>query len=139
MVFSSLPFLFAFLPLTLIIYFLTPHKLKNIALLAASLIFYAWGEPIYILLMIFSSVVDYTNGRMIEKFADDPSKKKLFLIASIAVNLSLLAFFKYSGFLVQNFNSFFGIGAHTFSYPASDRDQLLYVSNDVVFYRCIPR
>ena len=117
MVFSSLPFLFAFLPITLIVYFITPHKLKNIALLIASLIFYAWGEPIYVLLMIFSSIVDYTNGRMIEKFADDRLKKKLFLIASIAVNLSLLAFFKYSGFFVQNFYELFGIGARAFHIP----------------------
>ena len=69
MVFSSIPFIFFFLPVFLILYYLVPYKVKNILLLIFSLIFYAWGEPIYILLMIFSSVVDYTNGRMIEKYA----------------------------------------------------------------------
>lgn len=75
MVFSSIPFLFFFLPLCLLCYFLVPFKVKNIILLIFSLLFYAWGEPIYIVLMIFSSIVDYCNGRLIEKY---PKKRKYF-------------------------------------------------------------
>ena len=110
MVFSSIPFIFFFLPVFLILYYLVPYKVKNILLLIFSLIFYAWGEPIYILLMIFSSVVDYTNGRMIEKYAQNNQKrKKLFLIISIIVNLSLLGFFKYADFLIGSINSLLNI------------------------------
>jgi alginate O-acetyltransferase complex protein AlgI len=110
MVFSSIPFIFFFLPTFLILYYLVPYKVKNILLLIFSLIFYAWGEPIYILLMIFSSVVDYTNGRMIEKYAHNNQKRKnLFLIISIIVNLSLLGFFKYADFLIGSINSLLNI------------------------------
>lgn len=109
MVFSSLPFLFFFLPIFLIIYFIVPKRVKNIVLLIFSLVFYAWGEPIYIVLMIFSSVVDYTNGRLIEKYRDDKFKKRIFLIASILINLSLLGFFKYSNFLIDNLNTLLGL------------------------------
>ena len=110
MVFSSIPFIFFFLPVFLILYYLVPYKVKNIILLIFSLIFYAWGEPIYILLMIFSSVVDYTNGRMIEKYAQNNQKrKKLFLIISIIINLSLLGFFKYADFLIGSINSLLNI------------------------------
>ena len=101
MVFSSIPFLFFFLPIFLILYYIVPFKLKNIVLLIFSLIFYAWGEPVYIVLMVFSSIVDYSNGRLIEKF---PKKKKIFMIFSVIVNLSLLGFFKYSNFLIDNIN-----------------------------------
>ncbi|MFV0255565.1 MAG: MBOAT family O-acyltransferase [Erysipelotrichaceae bacterium] len=104
MVFSSLPFLFVFLPLTLIIYYLVAEKYKNIILLIASLIFYSWGEPIYIVLMIFSAVVDYNHGRLMEKY---PLKKKWFLISSLVVNLGLLIIFKYSGFILANINEVF--------------------------------
>jgi alginate O-acetyltransferase complex protein AlgI len=117
MVFSSLPCLFFFLPRTVIVYFIAPKKMKNAALLSASLIFYAWGEPVYILLMIFSSVVDYTNGRMIERYGQQPRKKKAFLILSIIINLSLLGFFKYSGFFVGNFYNLFHIGLRSFNVP----------------------
>ena len=110
MVFSSIPFIFFFLPVFLILYYLVPYKVKNIILLIFSLIFYAWGEPIYILLMIFSSIVDYTNGRMIEKYAQNNQKrKKLFLIISIIINLSLLGFFKYADFLIGSINSLLNI------------------------------
>ena len=110
MVFSSIPFIFFFLPVFLILYYLVPYKVKNILLLIFSLIFYAWGEPIYILLMIFSSVVDYTNGRMIEKYAQNNQKRKnLFLIISIVINLSLLGFFKYADFLIGSINSLLNI------------------------------
>ena len=66
MVFSSLFFLFVFLPLVLLIYFLAPKKLRNFVLLVVSLVFYAWGEPIYVLIMLFSIAVDYTLGRCVD-------------------------------------------------------------------------
>ena len=109
MIFSSIPFLFFFFPIFLLLYYLVPFKYKNLILLIFSLIFYAWGEPIYILLMIFSSVVDYFNGLMIEKYQNDKRKKKIFLIASIIINLSLLGFFKYADFLINSINNVFNI------------------------------
>lgn len=66
MVFSSLTFLQVFLPLCLLVYFVSPDKMKNLVLLVFSLLFYAWGEPVYILLMLFSTAVDYTCGRAVE-------------------------------------------------------------------------
>lgn len=102
MVFSSIPFLFFFLPVFLIIYFIVPFKIKNIILLLFSLLFYAWGEPVYILLMLFSSIVDYSNGQLMKHF---PNKKKYFMILSVLINLGLLGFFKYSDFLISNINS----------------------------------
>lgn len=68
MVFSSLIFLFLFLPVTLLIYYISPMRIRNTILLAASLIFYAWGEPVYIFLMIFSTVFDYLNGILIDRY-----------------------------------------------------------------------
>ncbi len=102
MVFSSIPFLFFFLPIFLGLYFLLPKK--NIILLIASLIFYAWGEPIYILLMIFSSITDYTLGRLIEK-----KRQKRYLVISIIINLALLFFFKYIDFFIGNVNNLLSI------------------------------
>ncbi len=106
MVFSCPEFLFFFLPIFLIIYFIAPYRLKNLTLLIASLIFYAWGEPVYVVLLIFSSVVDYTNGRLIEKFGKNKRLRKLFLILSIVINLSLLGVFKYAGFIGENLRIF---------------------------------
>lgn len=106
MVFSSITFLFYFLPLVFLCYFLSPYKLKNFTLLFFSLIFYAWGEPVYILIMIFSSIVDYTHAMLIDKYRDT-YKAKLALISSVVVNLSLLGFFKYSDFLISIFNDIF--------------------------------
>jgi len=109
MVFSSIPFLFFFLPISLFCYFIVPYRFKNWMLLLFSLLFYAWGEPIYILLMIFSSVVDYTNGRLIEKYQHQKNKKRFFMILSVIINLSLLGFFKYADFFLQNLNSWFSL------------------------------
>ena len=106
MVFSSATFMFLFLPIFFILYYLAPFKAKNVVLCIFSLIFYAWGEPIYIVLMIFSSVVDYCNGRCMEKFY---RHRKVFLCISILVNLSLLGFFKYSTLLVNTIDHIFGL------------------------------
>jgi len=104
LVFSSITFLFYFLPLVLFSYYLVPYKLKNFILLIFSLIFYAYGEPIYIFIMLFSCVVDYINALIIDKYRNT-YKAKLALIFSIIINLSLLAFFKYSDFFISIVNS----------------------------------
>lgn len=114
MVFSSLVFLFVFLPITLLFYFIVPRKYRNFILLIVSLIFYAWGEPVYIVLMLFSTVIDFINGLLVEKYADQPKKAKKVVIFAVIVNLSLLTFFKYSGFIVSNVNALIGT---TFTVP----------------------
>lgn len=108
MVFSSLVFLFCFLPLSLILYFAVPRMARNFILLLISLIFYAWGEPIYVLLMIFSTLVDFCHGLLVEKYADEPKKAKRVVLSSMCINLGLLTFFKYSGFIVSNVNVLLG-------------------------------
>ncbi len=105
MVFSSLTFLFRFLPLVLVIYFLVPKKARtgrNLVLLLFSLVFYAWGEPRYIVLVIGSTLVDYTMGRIIaySRKTDRPKLAKASLICSLVVNLSLLGIFKYADFAI---------------------------------------
>lgn len=111
MVFSSAIFLFLFLPIVFILYYISPKKLRNTIMFLASLLFYAWGEPIYIFIMLFSTVFDYENGRLIEKFRKQEKEKicKVILILSIVVNLGLLMFFKYTDFFVGNINGLFGL------------------------------
>ena len=104
MVFSSILFLFYFFPIVFIVNKLLPKKYKNLWLFFASLFFYAWGEPIYILIMLFSTFFDYTNGRLMDGASD--KKKKLILINSIVVNLGILFFFKYSDFFIKVVNEF---------------------------------
>ena len=110
MVFSSLIFLIVFLPILLLLYYLVPNSknflFKNIILLIFSLIFYAWGEPIYVLLMLFSSIVDFVIGNLIEKV---PKKKKIWVILSIIINLSMLFIFKYTNFFLDNINNIFNL------------------------------
>lgn len=118
MVFSSLTFLFFFLPIALLFYYASPRKLKNVILLAVSLFFYAWGEPIYIVLLIFSSIVDYMHGLYIHKYrVTSPNKAKLVLTSSIIVNLGVLTFFKYANFLVDNVNHLTGMGITPLDLP----------------------
>ncbi len=100
MLFSSVTFLFIFLPITLLVYYVVPKRFKNIALLVASLFFYAWGEPVYVILMILSIVFNYFCGREIENYADEKTRARATLILAIAVNLALLGMFKYFGFFV---------------------------------------
>lgn len=107
MVFSSLIFLVYFLPLVLTFYFVAPRKIKNGVLFLASLVFYAWGEPVYVVLMLFSTLVDYIHGRLIHRFRGT-RKAKLALISSVVINLGLLGFFKYSDFVIQTVNQVFG-------------------------------
>lgn len=106
MVFSSIEFLYLYLPLTFLIYFLIPAKylsLRNMALLALSLLFYGWDEPIYVFIMLFSIVVDYVCGYLVAKNRETNLKKaKAAMIASVIINLSVLGFFKYLDFIIQN-------------------------------------
>ncbi len=107
MVFSSLTFIFLFLPFIFLIYFSAPRKWKNAILFIFSLLFYAWGEPIYIFLLIFSTVIDFFLGLYINKHRDT-YKAKLGIITSIVISILVLSVFKYSSFLVQNINDVFG-------------------------------
>lgn len=104
MLFSSLVFLFTFLPITLLVYYLVPRKVKNVVLLIASLIFYAWGEPVYIFLMLISILFNYFCGMNIALKAGRKSQVRS-LIFTIVVNLFILGFFKYYGFIVTNLNA----------------------------------
>ena len=103
MLFSSIPFLFYFLPLVLLLYFLVPWKLKNTVLLVFSLIFYAWGEPVYVFLMIATICLFYGCGIAIGKSATQRGKK-LWLTVSVVVSLGLLAVFKYADFFLHSIN-----------------------------------
>ncbi|MBQ2255823.1 MAG: MBOAT family protein, partial [Clostridia bacterium] len=102
MVFSSLIFLFAYLPLTLAAYYVFPRKWRNVVLFVLSLLFYGWGEPLYILLMMASITVAYVGGFFIEKYRHtSPGKCKAAMILSLALNLSFLLFFKYFNFTME--------------------------------------
>ena len=106
MLFSSVSFLYYYLPILLIGYLLVPQKYKNAVLLLFSLCFYFFGETIYIFILIFSSVVDYLHGLGIERYRGT-WKAKAFLVASVVINVGLLATFKYSDFFVQTLNALF--------------------------------
>ena len=108
MVFSSATFLMAFLPITLVLYFLTPSRAgKNVMLLALSLVFYAWGEPTYVVLMVASIVCNWAFGILIAK-SGQTSMRRLWLVCDLVANLALLGFFKYQGFLAENINLLVG-------------------------------
>lgn len=109
MVFSSLVFLFTFLPITLILYFVVPGRFKNIVLLLASLVFYAWGEPVYVILMLLSVTFNYFMGRDIDFNRGKPKLMKRSLITALIVNLLILGFFKYYGFLISTVNGIFSL------------------------------
>ena len=108
MLFSSLTFLFVFLPATLILYFLVKDKYKNYVLLVASLIFYAWGEPKYVILMILSIIFNYFIARLIDKKSKTKKLKKFLLFITVFVNIGALFFFKYLDFTILNINNIFG-------------------------------
>ena len=108
MLFSSIPFLYYFLPSVLILYFIAPRKLKNTVLMLSSLVFYGWGEPKYVVLMIASIVIGYFSGILIEAFSQK-KLSKVFVGVSVAVNLGFLAYFKYADFFIENFNTVTGL------------------------------
>ncbi|PGK51248.1 membrane-bound O-acyltransferase family protein [Priestia megaterium] len=112
MVFSNLVFLYAFFPIVLILYFCSPRFLKNSVLLVASLFFYAWGEPTYVFLMLFSILINYGYGIWIEKSHHKPTRKLGILWFAIVINIALLGYFKYANFFVGLFNSAFHTDIH---------------------------
>lgn len=108
MLFSSIPFIYYFLPLVLIVYYLVPKSAKNMVLLFASLIFYGWGEPSYVFLMMASIGLGYVFSILIEKYRGT-SWAKVFMIVSVAISFGLLGYFKYANFFIRNFNAATGI------------------------------
>lgn len=116
MVFSSVIFLFRFFPFFFILYYLAPGRMKNFILFLGSLFFYAWGEPVYVLLMLLSTVVDYTHGRLLERFRGSAMAKAI-LLSSVIINLFILGFFKYGDFLLRTVNSLSGLSLPLMNLP----------------------
>lgn len=116
MVFSSVIFLFRFLPIFMICYYLVPQRMKNFVLFVGSLFFYAWGEPVYVLLMLFSTVSDYIHGRLIDHYRGR-KRATVFLISSVVINLVLLGWFKYADFLLQTVNGIAGTNLPLLNLP----------------------
>ncbi|MDO4439278.1 MAG: MBOAT family O-acyltransferase [Eubacteriales bacterium] len=112
MVFSSLLVLFRFLPIFLLLYFIAPKKYRNGILFAGSLIFYGWGEPVYISLLIFSTLVDFFHGQLVGKFKEKNRDKaaRAVVASSAVINLTLLFIFKYTDFFIKTINEISGIG-----------------------------
>ena len=110
MIFSSLLFLFRFLPIVLVLYFAAPRKYRNLILFLVSLVFYAWGEPVYILLMLVSILITWSGGLAVDHFLErgQTGKAKASLIVSVTAALSLLFFFKYANFVLRTVNSLTG-------------------------------
>ena len=104
MLFSSIPFAYYFLPAVLVLYFLVPFRFKNAVLLAFSLVFYGWGEPVYLILMTLSILMGWVFGLLIGKYRGT-KRAKLFLTASVVTSLGLLGWFKYADFAVENLNA----------------------------------
>ncbi len=110
MVFSSLIFIYAFLPLTLLIYALCKkNQTRNYILLIASVIFYTWGEPTYVLILIGMTFIDWISALIIQNACEKERSKKFILILTVAINLLIIGFFKYTGFLLSNINAIFGV------------------------------
>ena len=109
MVFSSLTFLFVFLPIVLLIYYISPRPLKNFVILLFSLIFYALGEPKFIFLIILSILINYIGALQIVKNSSDTEKRKFIFITLLLIDISILFFFKYYGFIISSIGSLFGI------------------------------
>jgi alginate O-acetyltransferase complex protein AlgI len=101
LVFSSTLFLFVYLPIVLLIYYAVPRKFRNLFLFPANLVFYGWGEPVFILIMIFSTISDYTHGYFIDRYRSHPWLPKALLASAMTINLLLLGFFKYANFFAD--------------------------------------
>jgi len=107
MVFSSIMFLFKFLPIALLLVYIAPKKYRNLVLFVLSLIFYSWGEVRYIFIMLASVIVDFTVSHQIDKHKESPKTMKRYLMMSVVFNLGMLIFFKYTGFFTENLNTLF--------------------------------
>lgn len=108
MVFSSLLFLFLFLPAVLAIYYVSPWRIKNLILFLSSLVFYAWGEPVYIVIMLLSTITDYGFGLLLSRPKLNSIQRKWIVVSSMIINLGLLSYFKYADFLIHNVNELLG-------------------------------
>ena len=108
MLFSSIPFLFYFLPVVLIVYFFVPYSLKNVVLLLSSLFFYGWGESKYVFLMLFVIAIGYILGLVIGKYREQ-KLGKIFLGLAVVIDIAILGYFKYADFFISNFNAATGI------------------------------
>lgn len=117
MVFSSVTFLVYFLPIAILCYYVAGARLKNLVLLVFSLFFYAWGEPVYIILMMVSIIFNYASGIILARFFENKNRKKLILFINVFVNLSLLGFFKYADFAISNINEIFKVGIEPLNLP----------------------
>lgn len=104
MVFSSLVFLFAYLPITLLIYYIVPRKGRNLFLFFINLVFYGWGEPMLVFLMLFNVFFNYLGGYLVDKYRHDAKKKKLFLVLTCVLDIGILAVFKYTGMITDTLN-----------------------------------
>ena len=109
MVFSSTVFMFWFLPIVLFVYFIIPRSIKNLWLLVASLFFYAWGEPTYVWLMIFSIIMNYFFGLAVDKNREKKAKIKWIMVAMVCSNLFILGIFKYTNFIAENIEKLTGL------------------------------
>ena len=110
MIFSSIIYLFFFFLIVLAAYYLVPRRWKNLCLVIFSLVFYAWGEPVYVLLMILTILVDYCCGLLIGRFAERRGAAKAVVLGNVLINLALLGWFKYAGLLVSTFDQITGLG-----------------------------
>ena len=117
MVFSSLPFLFFYLMAVLAAYKLSPLKIRNLILLLVSLFFYGWGEPVYIFIMLLSIAVDYTHGRLVERWRENDRLARRVVASSVLCNLAILFFFKYWDFLASTINALTGLPVPVFGLP----------------------
>ena len=117
MVFSSIVFLYIFLPIMLLIYFIVPSKLKNGVMILASLVFFAWGEIRYIFIMLILAVMDFICGKKITKYQNNKKKKIFFLMINVVVNLGILFFFKYADFIITNINNLTGFSIPLLNIP----------------------
>ena len=109
MLFSSIPFLYWFLPCVVLLYFAAPRGLKNTVLLLSSLFFYGWGEPVYVLWMLLAIVMAYLSGLLIERFRSTLRLARAFLVLSGSFSLAMLGYFKYADFFIRNFNAVTGL------------------------------
>lgn len=109
MVFSSLTFLFYFLPAIIVIYFLFPDKLKNLVMIIASFLFFAWGEIKYIPIMLLLSVVDFVCAKQMEKHRSNKKKRRNYMLIAVSINLGVLIYYKYTNFFMSNIFGLFGM------------------------------
>ena len=92
----------------MLLYFVSNNKIRNVIIFITGLLFYAWGEPFYVVIMLLSTLIDYTAGRFMDKYDDDNKKRKICLIVSVCMNVGLLAVFKYSDFIFDSINGLLG-------------------------------